>query len=79
MVRMTIGRRLTLWYGLLWTLSLVALGVALYSTFAHNLLAEIDRALDESPRDRRPTCATRLAEHPFAHRASPRPAGTRRR
>jgi two-component system, OmpR family, heavy metal sensor histidine kinase CusS len=47
MVRMTIGRRLTLWYGVLWTLSLVALGAALYSTFAHNLLAEIDRALDE--------------------------------
>jgi heavy metal sensor kinase len=47
MVRMTIGRRLTLWYGVLWTLSLVALGAALYATFAHNLLAEIDRALDE--------------------------------
>lgn len=47
MVRMTIGRRLTLWYGLLWTLSLVVLGTVLYSTFAHNLLAEIDRALDE--------------------------------
>src|SRR5262245_12422306 len=47
MVRMTIGRRLTLWYGVLWTLSLAVLGVALYATFAHNLLAEIDRALDE--------------------------------
>jgi heavy metal sensor kinase len=47
MVRMTIGRRLTLWYGVFWTLSLIALAVALYWTFAHNLLAEIDRALDE--------------------------------
>lgn len=47
MVHMTIGRRLTLWYGAFWTLSLMVLAFALYSTFAHNLLAEIDRALDE--------------------------------
>lgn len=47
MVRLTIGARLTLWYGAVWTLSLCALGAALYFTFARNLLAEIDRALDE--------------------------------
>lgn len=47
MVSMTIGRRLTLWYGAIWTLSLVVLSAALYATFAHNQRAEIDRALDE--------------------------------
>ena len=47
MVPMTIGRRLTMWYGSIWTLSLVLLSVAVYATFARNQRAEIDRALDE--------------------------------
>src|SRR5262245_52834708 len=47
MVGMTIGRRLTLWYGAFWALSLAALAVCLYLLFSHNLLAEIDRALEE--------------------------------
>ena len=47
MVRMTIGRRLTLWYGAFWALSLGALAGCLYFLFSHNLLAEIDRALEE--------------------------------
>lgn len=47
MVPMTIGRRLTLWYGAIWALSLILLSVAVYATFASNQRAEIDRALDE--------------------------------
>lgn len=47
MGRMTIGRRLTLWYGGILAVSLVMLGAFVYVTFSRNLLAEIDRALDE--------------------------------
>lgn len=47
MVRMTIGWRLTLWYGAFWALSLGALAGSSYLLFSHNLLAEIDRALEE--------------------------------
>jgi heavy metal sensor kinase len=44
---MTIGRRLTLWYGAILAVSLVMLGAFVYVTFSRNLLGEIDRALDE--------------------------------
>lgn len=44
---MTIGWRLTLWYGAILAVSLIMLGGFVYVTFSRNLLAEIDRALDE--------------------------------
>lgn len=44
---LTIRWRLTLWYGGVLAASLIAIGGVVYVTFAHNLLAEIDRALDE--------------------------------
>jgi heavy metal sensor kinase len=47
MPRLTIGWRLTLWYGAVLGLSLCGLAVTVYVTFAGNLLSEIDRALDE--------------------------------
>ncbi len=47
MPRMTIGGRLTLWYGAVLAVSLVGLGALVFVTFSRNLIAEIDRALDE--------------------------------
>jgi heavy metal sensor kinase len=47
MPRMTIGWRLTLWYGAVLAVSLVGLGALVFVTFSRNLMAEIDRALDE--------------------------------
>ena len=47
MVRMTIGWRLAWWYGAILAVSLIMLGAFVYVTFSRNLLAEIDRALDE--------------------------------
>lgn len=43
----TIGQRLTLWYGGTLAVSLAAMCVLVYGSFSHNLLSEIDRALDE--------------------------------
>ncbi len=47
MPRLTIGWRLTLWYGAVLGLSLCGLSALVYFTFAGNLLSEVDRALDE--------------------------------
>ncbi|MBL8849224.1 MAG: HAMP domain-containing protein [Planctomycetaceae bacterium] len=89
MVRMTIGRRLTLWYGAIWTLSLCVLATSLYFTFAHNLRAEIDRALDEElveiemevrgasdPETRAAQFRKYFGQHPFYAIQVARPDGT---
>jgi hypothetical protein len=47
MARLTIGWRLTLWYGAFLLVALAGFGVVVYTTFARNLLSEVDRALDE--------------------------------
>jgi len=47
MPRMTIGWRLTLWYGVVLAVSLAGSGTLIFTTFSRNLMAEVDRALDE--------------------------------
>jgi heavy metal sensor kinase len=46
-MRITIGQRLTLWYGGTLAGSLAAMCLLVYGSFLHNLMSEIDRALDE--------------------------------
>lgn len=46
-MRMTIGQRLTIWYGGMLAVSLAAMSILVYSSFSHNLVSELDRALDE--------------------------------
>ncbi|MSR59548.1 MAG: hypothetical protein EXS05_18215 [Planctomycetaceae bacterium] len=47
MRRLTIGWRLTLWYGGVLGVSLVAFAAVVYAAFAGNVLNELDRALAE--------------------------------
>lgn len=46
-MRITIGHRLTLWYGGMLAASLAAMCVLVYASFSRSLTSEIDRALDE--------------------------------
>lgn len=47
MRRLTIGSRLTIWYGSVLAVGLIGFAGVVYSSFARNLLSEIDRALAE--------------------------------
>jgi two-component system, OmpR family, heavy metal sensor histidine kinase CusS len=46
-MRLSIGRRLTMWYGGLFALALLLFGAVVYSVFSRTLLVEVDRAIAE--------------------------------